>query len=99
MRKFVTFEEIIDETIKKSECVHKGIICRKNANDFTPGYKIVDDKIYKIKNYKWNLDDWFNYNYWLMHFTHNHKFNKRKLLIMAATNQAKGLKIPNSVLF
>lgn len=94
--KFVTFEEKILATAKKSEQnnfdqVPLAKITRHNE---IPGYKIEDNRIYKIKDYKWNKDDWSNYNYWLKKFTQLRLWEKRKLLIMAAWDQTKGRPLP-----
>lgn len=98
MKKFVTFEEKIANTIIKSE-IHD-VESRKRTRKFNeiPGYTIISNRIYKTSDYKWDEEDWSNYHYWLKKFTQAGKLERRKFLIMAAWNQAKGRPPPSGVL-
>ena len=98
MKKFVTFEEKIANTICKSEA--QGAESHKRSRNFNeiPGYKVYKNRIYKISDYKWNEDDWLNYHYWLKKFNQKGELQRRKFLIMAAWNQAKGQSPPSWVL-
>ena len=99
MHKFVTFEEKIAHTIQKSENKNFSDVESKRKTDYTeiPGYVVVNQRIYKIKKYKWKEDDWANYHYWLKKLTQKGKLEKRKLLIMAAWDQTKGCHLPHGV--
>ena len=99
MRKFVTFEEKIANTIKKSnQLPEQGNMTRNHKFNHIPGYTIVNNRIYRISDYKWKDEDWSNYHYWLKKFTQVGKLDRRKFLIMAAWNQAKGHSPPPGVI-
>lgn len=99
--KFVTFEEIIAQIVVKSENNSFSQVERnkKNEYDEIPGYTLKNGKILRSSNYIWTKDDWNNYNYWLKIFTDKKKLDMRKLLIMAASDQAKRRTPPPRVVF
>ena len=88
MRKFVSFEDTIAHTISRKDLESVDCTHNRKFNDI-PGYVIRNNRIYKLNNYKWNKEDWSNYNFWFKKFTQMGKLEMRKFLIMAAWNQAK----------
>tara|TARA_Y100000768_G_scaffold260913_1_gene198705 strand:+ start:299 stop:604 length:306 start_codon:yes stop_codon:yes gene_type:complete len=100
MRKFVTFEQNVVDTIKKSENKTTSLppMAKIYHYDEIPGYTIRNERIYKVSEYKWQDRDWQNYNYWIVRLSNAGKLSRRKFFIMAAWDQAKGEKIRRDVI-
>jgi len=86
---FVSFEEDIKKTIEKTDNMRIRDCASKHLKFTLPGYNIKSTGITRKDKYVWNQCDWENYQYWLKICTIKKQLHMRKLLIIAAWDQAK----------
>jgi len=87
MSKFVTFEEDISKSANTITLKSFDNCTLTRGAEIIPGYKVMNNKIYRMTKCVWKKEEWDNYHYWLKEFSLKGKFNDRKFLIMAAWDQ------------